>query len=182
MIEQILIVSPMPNDPIIRQLDAKDLAQLSELYAEPEVYYHTLQLPYPATQQWQDLPTRPSHVSLIAVRGHEVLGHTGIDLGQRLRRRHVATFGIAVRAAARGRGVGSALVQAAVAVCESWTNITRIELQVYADNLAAIALYKKFGFVVEGMHRQYAMRDGAEVDAYSMARIKPAGALIPRSE
>jgi hypothetical protein len=38
-------------------------------------------------------------------------------------------------------------------------------------NAAAIALYEKFGFEMEGTHRRYAFRDGAYVDAYSMARI-----------
>jgi L-amino acid N-acyltransferase YncA len=35
-----------------------------------------------------------------------------------------------------------------------------------------IALYKKFGFEVEGTHRRLAFRDGEYVDAYSMARLK----------
>jgi putative acetyltransferase len=41
--------------------------------------------------------------------------------------------------------VGSALIAAAVDVCERWANIIRIELQVYTDNHAAIAIYKKHG-------------------------------------
>jgi putative acetyltransferase len=43
---------------------------------------------------------------------------------------------------------------------------------VYTDNGAGVALYKKFGFEVEGTHRRYAFRNGAYVDAYSMARLK----------
>ena len=35
-----------------------------------------------------------------------------------------------------------------------------------------IALYKKFGFEMEGTHRRYAFRDGGFVDAYFMARLK----------
>ena len=45
-----------------------------------------------------------------------------------------------------------------------------------ADDLAyaaGIALYKKFGFEVEGTHRRLAFRDGEYIDAYSMARLKP---------
>jgi len=44
---------------------------------------------------------------------------------------------------------------------------------VYVDNTAAIALYEKVGFEVEGTHRRLAFRDGEYVDSYSMARIKP---------
>ena len=36
----------------------------------------------------------------------------------------------------------------------------------------AIALYKKFGFEIEGTLRRYAMRNGEYVDSYSMARLK----------
>ena len=43
----------------------------------------------------------------------------------------------------------------------------------FTDNERAIALYKRFGFEIEGTHRGYALRDGGYVDTYSMARIKP---------
>ena len=47
----------------------------------------------------------------------------------------------------------------------------RIELHVHADNDRAIALYRKFGFELEGTHRAYAIRDGVYVDSLSMARL-----------
>ena len=49
----------------------------------------------------------------------------------------------------------------------------RIELIVFTDNAAAIALYRKFGFELEGTHRAYALRDGRYVDALAMARLHP---------
>ena len=43
----------------------------------------------------------------------------------------------------------------------------------YAGTLQpAIALYRKFGFEIEGTHKAYALRDGRYVDAYAMARIR----------
>jgi putative acetyltransferase len=160
------------NELLVRLLQSEDLRQMPELYAEQEVFANTLQLPFPGAEQWRDMRSRPGHTSLVAVRGEDILGHTGIDMIQRARRRHVATFGIAVKGAARGQGVGTALVAAAVNLCDNWANISRIELQVYTDNLAAIALYRKFGFVIEGTARHYAIRAGAFVDAHFMARIK----------
>jgi putative acetyltransferase len=35
-----------------------------------------------------------------------------------------------------------------------------------------VALYKRFGFEIEGTHRRLAFRNGGYVDAYSMARIR----------
>jgi putative acetyltransferase len=57
-------------------------------------------------------------------------------------------------------------------LADNWLNLTRIELSVYTDNAAGLALYKKFGFEIEGTHRRYAFRGGRYVDAYSMARVR----------
>jgi putative acetyltransferase len=78
-----------------------------------------------------------------------------------------------VKATARGTGVGSVLLNAAIELCEKWVNVSRIELEVYTDNVAAIALYSKHGFEIEGTCKRYAFRDGQYVDVHVMARIKP---------
>jgi putative acetyltransferase len=72
----------------------------------------------------------------------------------------------------RGKGIGTALMQAVIDLTDRWLNLTRIELTVFTDNESAIALYRNFGFEIEGTLRKYAFRDGAFVDAYSMARVK----------
>ena len=79
---------------------------------------------------------------------------------------------MAVRDDWQGRGAGSALLQAAVDFADKWLNLSRLELDVYTDNQPAIALYKKFGFVIEGTHHRFAYRDGGYVDAYMMARLR----------
>lgn len=56
------------------------------------------------------------------------------------RRKHVASFGLAVCASVLGCGVASRLVAAALDLCDNWLNIERIELEVYTDNQAAIWL------------------------------------------
>ena len=71
----------------------------------------------------------------------------------------------------RAKWVGSALMRAALELADGWLELTRLELTVYTDNLPALKLYEKFGFVLEGTHRQYAFRDGASVDAYALARL-----------
>lgn len=56
-------------------------------------------------------------------------------------------------------------------LCDNWLNISRIELTVFVDNAAAIALYKKFGFETEGTGKRFAFRDGQYVDIAYMARV-----------
>ena len=102
----------------------------------------------------------------------EVVGSLGLETSPtRWRMRHVATIGMAVRDDWQGRGVGTALMEAALDLADNWLGTTRVELTVYTDNAAAIALYEKFGFEIEGTHRHYAFRNGAYADSYSMARI-----------
>jgi L-phenylalanine/L-methionine N-acetyltransferase len=86
--------------------------------------------------------------------------------------RHVGEIGMAVRDDWRGKGVGSRLMEAVLDLADNWLGLTRVELRVYTDNEAAVALYKKFDFEIEGTHRRLALRDGEYVDAYSMARVK----------
>jgi putative acetyltransferase len=69
--------------------------------------------------------------------------------------------------------VGSALMAAMCEYADRWVGVLRLELTVYTDNAAAIALYRKFGFQVEGTLRGYALRDGRYVDALAMARLHP---------
>ncbi len=50
----------------------------------------------------------------------------------------------------QGRGVGRALMEAAVDLADNWLSLTRLELTVFADNAPAIRLYERVGFEVEG--------------------------------
>ena len=62
------------------------------------------------------------------------------------------------------------------AICEHadrWVGALRIELTVFADNAAAVHLYRKFGFEIEGTFKAYALRDGVYADVVSMARLHP---------
>ena len=67
---------------------------------------------------------------------------------------------------------GGRLLAAAIDLAENWLNVTRLELTVFTDNRAAIALYEKHGFRIEGESPGYALRDGVHASVYHMARIK----------
>jgi putative acetyltransferase len=157
----------------IRHLEPADIPEVHALYASEHAYADTLQLPFQPVAAWEKklACSHPGAVCLVAIQGSELVGQLGLEAFQSPRRRHAATFGMGVKASARGRGVGSALVAAAIDVCEKWMNVSRIELEVYTENEAAIRLYRKHGFVVEGTCRHYAFRDGRYVDAHLMARL-----------
>jgi len=161
------------NELEVRHSRESDIEQIRTIYAEPSNYVGTLQLPFPPPGLWEKrLGSLPEgSFSLVACRATEVLGQLGIKTHKNPRRRHAAHLGMAVKESERRQGVGSALVAAAIDLAERWLAVRRLELKVYTDNVAAIGLYKKFGFVVEGTLRQYAFRNGEFADVHVMSRI-----------
>lgn len=158
----------------IRQTEVGDAEGLRDLYAMPKAHAGTLQLPYPTLAMWQQrLAERTSYgYGLVAMVDDLLVGDLRLAIEQNPRRRHVASFGMGVRDDWTGRGVGSALLGAAVNLADNWLNLQRLELTVYSDNVAAIALYRKHGFVEEGCSPAYAFREGRFVDALHMGRVR----------
>jgi len=162
----------------IRPAEPEDYAALHELFSYPKVIAGTLQLPYPSREMWRQrlAETSDGTYRLVAVVGENVVGMIGLHtFPNKPRRKHAGTFGITVRDDWQGKGIGTELLRAALDMADNWLNLTRMELEVYADNEAAIHLYERFGFEREGRLRQHAFRDGQYVDSIVMARLRPAG-------
>jgi RimJ/RimL family protein N-acetyltransferase len=82
----------------------------------------------------------------------------------------VVALGMWVLPSHRGRGGGRMLIEAAVAARPE--DVHKIELEVYPDNEAAIALYRKLGFEQEGLRRDHYRRsDGSFRSSLIMARL-----------
>jgi putative acetyltransferase len=159
----------------VRHSEPEDYEALHRIFSGPRAIAGTLQLPLPPAQRWRKRLAEHSEDlhSLVACVDGEVVGSLGLETtSTRWRMRHTGRIGMAVRDDWQGKGVGTALMEAALDLADNWLNLTRIELHVFVDNAAGIALYEKFGFEVEGTHRRFAFRDGEYVDAYSMARLK----------
>ena len=159
----------------IRHAEPDDYEALHRIFSGPRVIAGTLQLPLPSAEMWRKrVSEKPENLySLVACADGEVVGNLGLETQPtRWRRRHVGQIGMAVRDDWQGKGIGTALMEAALDLADNWLNLTRVELSVFTENAAAIALYEKFGFEIEGTHRRYAFRNGTYVDAYSMARVR----------
>lgn len=160
---------------VIRRAEPEDYRGVQRIHALPRAVWGTLQLPYPSAQAWRKRLEKQAgnHYGLVACAQNEIVGSLGLVVAERSPRRwHAAEIGMAVADEWQGRGIGSALLKAAIDLADRWLNLRRLELTVYADNAAAIRLYKKFGFEVEGLLRRYAFRDGVFVDSYAMARLR----------
>ena len=84
--------------------------------------------------------------------------------------RHSGRLGMGISSTHRGRGVGAQLLRVALEEAQR-AGLTRVELEVFRSNTPAIALYKRFGFVEEGVKRQARRLDGAVDDTVCMALI-----------
>ena len=165
----------MPPAITIRRAEPADYEAVQAIYAAPKAQAGTLQLPFPSLDLWRQRlqVVDPNAHVLLACVGVEVVGQLGLYAASHPRRRHVGDIGMGVRDDWQGRGVGTALLGAAIDLADRWLQLRRLELQVYADNTAGIALYARHGFIEEGRHRDFAFRDGAFVDALSLARLRP---------
>lgn len=162
---------------VVRRAEPGDAEAIHATFSRPNAIAGTLQIPYPSVEMWRkrlaEFP--PEDYLLVATIAGEVVGNLGLHAASKSpRRRHVGHIGLAVGDDRQRRGVGTALMTAAIELADNWLNFQRLELSVYTDNLAALALYRKFGFAIEGTCRGYAFRDGQYVDVYTMARLHPA--------
>jgi putative acetyltransferase len=159
---------------VVRHTEPQDWPSVKDIYTHPVAHSGTLQLPYPSGKVWeQRLSNIPDNVySFVAEFDGKIVGNLGMEIQKNPRRRHVASFGMGVMDDYQGQGVGSALIGAMIELADNWLNVRRIELTVFSDNLSAIALYEKFGFVQEGIAQGFAYRNGEYVDAIYMARLR----------
>jgi RimJ/RimL family protein N-acetyltransferase len=96
--------------------------------------------------------------SLVAVDGDQVIGMIHIEVS----RHGFGELGMLVDREWRGRGVGSAMIQAAI----DWARehgLHKLSLEVFTHNTAAIALYRKSGFTEEGHRVRHYRRASGEL-------------------
>lgn len=108
---------------------------------------------------------------LVAIHGHRLVGYLRLEQPIPVpSAAHVRQVrGLAVDEGVRGRGIGSALMEAAFAESRA-QGASRITLRVLAPNTDARRLYKRMGFVEEGILRGEFIIDGSPVDDVLLAR------------
>ena len=86
------------------------------------------------------------------------------------RLKHRASIVIGVHEAARGEGVGQALFSFIHELAME-LGLHRLELTVMAHNEAALHVYQKMGYVIEGKRKHSLLVDGQFVDEFALAKI-----------
>ena len=107
---------------------------------------------------------------LVAEMNGRLVGYVAGLGGSYKRNRHKADIVIGILVAYTGQGLGTRLLGA----LEQWArdqHLHKLELTVMGHNDRAINLYKKMGFVVEGVSVDSLLVDGRYVDEFDMAKI-----------
>jgi RimJ/RimL family protein N-acetyltransferase len=84
--------------------------------------------------------------------------------------KHCGSLGMGVRADHRGRGLGERLLRACLDKAPH-KGLTRVTLEVRADNERAIRLYERMGFALEARKRRALRFDGVYYDALQMSLL-----------
>jgi ribosomal protein S18 acetylase RimI-like enzyme len=150
---------------VVRQArpeDALAMAQLTAAVAEERDGIATE--PPVDVEERAELFARTAEALIVADAAGQIVGMLGVEVS----RFGFGELGMSVDSGWRGRGVGSALVQAAIERGRG-QGLHKLCLEVFPTNTAAIGLYRKFGFVEEGRRpKQYRRASGELWDAIVM--------------
>ncbi|HDM8146204.1 MULTISPECIES: GNAT family N-acetyltransferase [Vibrio] len=153
-------------------MSSPDLPALYDIYTDKEVVNNNRYLPDIKREEFDSM-FNDSQLNFVAVESDgELLGHLAINSTPKPRLKHSASFGIAVAKTSRGKGVGRFLMEYLLSYCDEQLNLTRLELEVHANNVAALALYKSFGFEVEGTKRKAVLVEDNLIDIVIMSRVR----------
>jgi RimJ/RimL family protein N-acetyltransferase len=136
--------------------DARAMAELFAAVAEERDAIATE--PPVDVEERAALFARTAAGTVVAEADDRVVGMLHVDVSPH----GFGEFGMLVDRGWRGRGVGSALVQATA----EWARdhgLHKLSLEVFAHNSAAIALYRKGGFMEEGRRIKQYRRDSGEL-------------------
>lgn len=115
----------------------------------------------------------PNSALLMAVDDGDVVGLLGLAGRALPQEVHVGSVAISVAKDRRGEGIGTRLFDALF----EWAaqrDVTRLEIEAFANNPAAVRLYESVGFELEGVRRGAVIVDDELVDVVCLARVDSA--------
>lgn len=119
----------------------------------------------------RSLEGKKASIMLLAMDGEEIAGIATINSSAKIKARHDGELGIVVAKRYQGKGIGTELIRQLIQWAKGNGVTTRLSLDTRADNVKAVELYMKFGFVVEGCRRNSTLLDGKYYDLYVMGMM-----------
>ena len=162
-------------DIVVRKIEVRDARGFWEALAsvsrERKYLLRAEPPPFERTEEFVRSSVEKNHAHYVALHSKIVVGAASIIPLTRPTMTHVGVLGMLIVAAYRGRGVGGQLLDKVIT--HAWNSgLKRLELEVFADNEPAIRLYKKHGYVQEGLKRYARLIDGQYQDLMVMAQVR----------
>jgi putative acetyltransferase len=163
----------MSSEVEIRPVRPDDVEAVYQLRLLPSIVDNTLALPSSRLGESRRRleSAGPDDHSFVAVVDGVVIGMAGLHVGTG-KLRHTGSLGMMVHDQFQGRGIGRQLLAALLDVADNYLGLTRVQLEVFADNVRAIRLYESMGFEHEGRQRKAVWRHGEHQDVLMMARVR----------
>ncbi len=112
----------------------------------------------------------PTSLLMLAQVEREIVGLLGLIGHAHRRMGHTVELGMVLGTTWRGRGIGSAMMEAGLDWASANPGIERVYLSVYSTNTLGLKLYRRFGFVEEGRRRGQVRLARGDADEILMAR------------
>ena len=113
-----------------------------------------------------------NQITLLAFLNDKIAGLVNITADQRKRVRHIGDLFIVIGKRYWNNGLGSLLLEEAIEWAQASGILRRLQLTVQTRNQAAVHLYQKHGFIIEGRQERGAyIEEGNFIDVYLMGKL-----------
>ncbi len=175
-----------PIQSVIQRAEPRDAVALAGLFGDAAMLPFTTVTPFTSVSFWERRLAEYADASclpLLAFDGDKIAGLLLLrGYPNHIRRKHCSSIDLlAVRLDCRRKGIGRALVNAAISAADQWLQMRRIEVAVDAQSAALQGFYASLGFVEEAVKRKEILHAGRYVDSTVMARINTDLMLAPAS-
>lgn len=161
------------------QITSDDIPSMIKYLNNPKIYANTLAIPYPYTEKHgEDFLNKIQSSSLDTLRqfsirsneNNEMIGSCGLFRCPTNPRR--TGIGYWLAEPYWNRGIMPKVIRKVIQIAKAeWTNLVRIEADIYSWNRQSMRVLEKNGFQFEGILRKRIYKDGRDIDAHSYALI-----------
>lgn len=153
----------------IRNMNPEDWLPVSEIYEEGiATKMATFEISAGTWEKWDQGHLNESR--LVMAEGEEVLGWAALSsVSGRCVYSGVAEVSVYIRSLAKGRGIGTRLLEELIRQSEE-SGIWTLQAGIFADNHPSIKLHEKMGFRLVGSREKLGQLDGVWRDIVLMER------------
>lgn len=154
--------------------DAEKLLSCIKTYVPQSDYIPKLEneikLTIEQEKEWiNSFLTNENSLLLIAEYDNEIIGNIDLTGNRRVIMQHTAVIGMGMLKEWKNSGLGTALLKLTIKWAKENPILELLWLQVYTENILGVTLYKKMGFIENGIIEKYFKQNGKHYDNLTMS-------------